>query len=228
MKESWTRDPQQIQEELASLAKSNVPLKVFFRKNTAPVETVLQHVCDYEGEDYVVLKRPAGWQDSKKNYVLYKISGQPTRGFAMIIHSKSENQLAAPIPKEIFQINQRRHTRIDVPDTSKAVLHYKDAQKEHSCLIKNLSLSGVSLSECPTAGIKEGDEVGPVKMELAMSEYESEMCDIVIPAATVARVEKNDGSETLLGLSYSLDGDTQEALHKYLDLRIWESLDFEE
>ena len=228
MKESWTRDPQQIQEELASLVKSSIPLKVFYRKNTAPVDTVLQHVCDYEGEDYVVLKRPAGWQDSKKNYVLYKIGGQPTRGFAVIIHSKSENQLAAPIPKEIFQINQRRHTRIDVPDSSKAILHFDDPQKKHTCLVKDLSLSGVSLEECPTAGIKEGDEVGSVKLELAMSDYESEMYDITIPAATVARLEKNGGSETLLGLSFSLDGDTQEQLHKYLDLRIWESIDFEE
>lgn len=226
MKKSWSSEPQQILEELVSLVNSKVPVMVFYRKNTAPVKTVLHQVDD--GNGHLVLQRPAGWKDSKKNYVLYKKKDQPTRGFALLIQEKSESQLAGSIPQEIFQINQRRHTRVEVPDTAKASLKLEGGQDENICQVKDLSLSGVSLCGCPPSGIQEDDEVGPITLTLPVSDYDSEVVDIVIPKASVVRVGKDDEGETLVGLSYRLDGDTQEQVHQYLDLRIWEAIQFEE
>lgn len=223
MKEPWISDRDEILMELISIANKKVSVSIYSKKDEPPFSSILQGVCGHAGSDYLVLNKPASWEDSPESCVLYKKKGEPSKGFLLKTRKTSDNKLAAAIPEEIFQINLRKQVRVDTPHTSKGSFFLKNKGRLNTCKVKDISMRGACLVGYPVSQIKEGDELGPVTLTLTMTSYTTEFHDIVVPLAKVARIHEDDEGRTVIGIAFQLDSEAQEQMSKYMDLVVWEA-----
>lgn len=223
MKEPWISDRDEILTELISVANSKTSMSIYSRKGEPPFSSTLQGVCGHAGSDYLVLKKPASWEDSPESCVLYKRKGEPSKGFLLKTKKTSDNKLAAAIPEEIFQINLRKQVRVETPHTSKGSFFLKNKGRLNTCRVKDISLRGACLVGYPVSQVKEGDELAPVTLTLTMTRYKTEFHEIVVPVARVARIHEDEAGRIVIGIAFELESDMQEQVNQYMELLDWES-----
>jgi len=223
MKGIWSSDPIQIINELISIVELAIPLSIYSEYGSSAISTNVQSVCGYNGVDYFILQKPANWKQAKGSYIIYKKEGQPARGFILQVDKESEGQIAALIPREIFQVQRRKHLRIDTLPSSQATFLVKNKIQMSTCLIKDISLEGVCLNGIPAYELKVGDELGPLTLMLTMMKNHTEVYDITIPHAVVRWVIDKGDRVVDLGIFFKeVPKAIHEQLSTYFDLRTLE------
>ncbi len=226
MKSVWSSDPIQIINELISLVELAIPVSICSEHGSSAISTYVQSLCGYNWVDYLILQKPANWKQTTGSYmgsyIIYKKEDQTARGFILQVDKESEGQIAALIPEEIFQIQRRKHPRIDTPPDSQATFLVKNKIQMNTCLIKDVSLDGVCLDGTPAYELKVGDELDHLTLMLTMAKYINDVYDITIPHAEVRQViEKGDGVVELR-IFFKVSKAIKEQLSTYIDLRTWE------
>ena len=218
MKEIITQDTEKIIREIITLSEKELPL-TFIQKGQAPRSIIAKGIETRNSLQKVVVftKKEPFTSLMEPSLVFYHPSGQPMRGCEVLPVSEDQHQLEAKIPREIVQIQRRKHPRFMKTGTSSAVFTCKGGSAVHRVAIADICLEGARLTGSFTENIQKGDILAPITLDLrlAQGEYQQE---IIIPEAKVQWVNNLPEEHRTMGIYFTLAEDELGRLDTYLDL----------
>lgn len=215
MNELWTKDSKQILYALNSLAERGVSLAIQHKGRFFVTKPVKLH--DRKGKEYLIMERPAklGFPHDISS-ILYKVKGLPVLGFKVSEVRVSGKFLATSLPREIFLVQRRQHTRYITPKGSIATFFLPFRQRPNVCMLQDISMGGLKLQGRLNSSVSKKDMIGPCT--LTLTGYESLITrQVTLESSYVVRNYARRNGNVELGLRFDLKSDEEELLGRQLD-----------
>jgi len=220
MKQLWTEDAEMIRQEMDLIVQEKIRL-FCIRRSVQNMKKLIAHgITQTEAGPLLILDHPhePTCSQSTCNYYYHR-KGQPLRCFECVKGKRVETYLGMTFPTRIFDIQRRRHPRVDTPDTSSATFSFQNKQRVHYGKVLNVSLAGARLAgDIPTI-VKKGEIITPLVLTLHQQLYVGEETRIHIPEATIKRVLADDERTMELGVHFSLPTDEHQTMADYIEMR---------
>ncbi len=218
MKEIITQDLEKIIREIITLSEKKLPL-TFIQKGHAPRTIYVKGIETRNNLHKIVVftKKEPFTPPLEPSLVFYHPTAQPMRGFEVHPVNESQHQLEAKIPQQIVQIQRRKHPRFMDKGNSSALFACKGGSVVYSVTVKDICLEGARLSGTFSAGVKKGDILAPLTLNLRLvhGEYQEK---IFIPEAKVQWVNNLPEGQRTMGIHFTLADDEFNRLDTYLNV----------
>ena len=218
MKETLTQDVEKIIKEIITLTEKELPLTLI-QKSQAP-QTIYTKGIESRDNRYKVLvfqKKEPFTAPEEPCLVFYHPANQPMRGFQVVTVHQSDDQLEAKIPREIVQIQRRKHPRFVKTGKSSAFFTSKGGSSLFNVDVKDICIEGARLVGTFTDNIKSGDILAPLTLELRLVHGEFQE-KIIIPEAKVQWVNDHTGGKRVMGIHFTLTDKELDRLDSYLNI----------
>lgn len=222
MKETWTKDANQICTELGKLIHEQSQL-MLFQKGQAQKKITALAVQDSKDGPLLLLRKDEEFTaPSNASLALYKPPGEPMRGFPAIPVLETDSRLGIILPTQIFWLQRRKHTRFNTSPRCKVVFTRKGSQYLNNGIITNISVQGAQLLGNFSEHIRQNDTLSPMTLtlRLRLGSYEEK---VTVAEATIRRVNKLQDGKTELGVNFFLRDDEQLSLETFISLLDLES-----
>lgn len=226
MKEKWSSHTEQIIHELISVIANKLNIFLYTDEEPSGLITTATHVCSYDGEDYLFLKSDGGLKTGQRGFLVYKQpGGELSRGFTLEIKKSTKKMVAISLPKEIFQIQRRKHPRIKTPQGSVVNFYIKDEHILNTLKVMDITMSSARLTGGLTNRLSEETKLEKLSFELRRKLYRNDTYSIHLHSAEVQKLRMSRQTlgevEVVVCLEpYPVE---EEQLSLYIESMVWES-----
>lgn len=231
MKEKWLSNTEQIINELISVITNKVNLFLYTEEETGGLITTATHVCSCDGEAYLFLKSDGGLKTGQKGFLVYKQpDGELSRGFTFEVKRSSKNMVATSLPREIFQIQRRKHPRIITLEGSVVNFYIQGEQTLYTMKVMDVSMASARLTGIPKNRLTEENKLERMSFYLRRKLYGNDSYPITIRSAVVKKLKRYRKilREVEVVVCFQPSLVEEEQLNQYIESRIWESTMYEE
>lgn len=222
LQEIIIKNQEQILEQIKLLLTNKTRL-TFYQKGCKP------QIVFAKGIDKKAAKIPLLVFFKQKNFkalqencnIFYRLKGGLMRGFQSVPHKEAKRFLALELPKNIFQIQMRKHPRVKTPGDSRVMFSQIGKQRLHLANLIDIGLRGAKLRGRITANVKKGDLIGPLSFTLCMNNLKIDETTLNVYEASVVRIKEigGDKQETEMAITYKLNEKEQMPLEDYIQMR---------
>ena len=223
MKEIWTNDPLQIQQEFRDLISSGAsiflskdnlaPQGVYARGLTARNNILLLHLDKDQPFD----------APHDQCFFFYRPTEFVTRGFYGKPLEETTSTISLLVPHEILQIQRRRYPRLETPESSTVKITPPAAQNLEKGVVLDVSVGGALLCGPFSSYWAPGIIIEGLDFLLCMKNPRLAPIEVKISRATVIRAIAAEGGEKKLAIQFEPNGKWKDDLENYIDLRIMET-----
>ena len=222
LQEIIIKNQEQILKEIKFLLKNKTRL-TFYQKGCKP-QIVFAKGIDKKAAKIplLVLFKHKDFKALQKSCnIFYRLQGRLMRGFQSVPHKEAKRFLALKLPKNIFQIQMRKHPRVKTPAESRVMFSQIGKQRLHLANLIDIGLRGAKLRGRITANVKKGDLIGPLSFTLCMNNFKIDETTLSVYEASVVRIKEigGDKQETEMAITYKLNEKEQMPLEDYIHMR---------
>lgn len=220
MRERWSDNQTEIQEELEAFLDGETPFSLF-EKDQPPRKVFLRRIEQQEGKHLLIFVKSSAFRISNPQFafLFYQKGYNPMRGFQIQPFREDDRFLLVPLPAEIFQVQRRKFPRFEALRDSNASLLFKNKARVYSSKIIDVSQEGALLRGNFSANVKVGDVISPLSLVLFPNNPSLKEFKVQIPEAKVMRLVDLGNDIRELGIHFLLKGDHLETLQEYIDIR---------
>ena len=223
MHQLWTDDTETIKDEIAKIIQSNVSLFCNRRGVQSRRELTINKLISVNDRDLLVVDHPNEPSCSAEGCLFYyHLPGSPLRYFKCSKIKWAKKYLGLELPTEIFNVNQRKNSRLTTPVKSTATFTLQNRQRLYSAIVDDISITGARFTTDILAELSTGDIITPFTLSLSLEFSSSEEFHINIPQAEIVWT-KFDGKQTYeVGVKFEMPDTEETTMSVYMNMRALE------
>lgn len=223
MKEIWISALNTIIEELQILISEKKSLTLYM-KGGRKEKIFLKKIWEKDDARFLIFQKEIPFKITGPDdfFIAYKHENTPLYGFQCVIHNDHDSIFATHLPKEIFQLQRRRHPRIRTPQRSNASILFKHKSRVFRANVIDICQEGSRLSGEFNTFIKTRDQITPLGLSLFLLHAKTESALIHIPEADVIRVSHNRDQSKDIAVQFKLNGLPLKSLQEFISQRLME------
>lgn len=223
MKETWISASNTIIEELQRIISEQKTLTLYM-KGGRKEKITLKKIWEKDDAKFLIFQKemPFAITSPEDFLIVYKYENTPLYGFQCVIRNDHDSIFAAHLPKEIFQLQRRRHQRIRTPERSTASILFKHKSRVFLANVQDICQEGSRLSGEFKTFIQTRDQITPLGLSLFLRHARTESALIHIPEADVIRVSNNRDQTKDVAVQFKLSGAPLKSLQNFISQRITE------
>jgi hypothetical protein len=220
MKQLWTEDTAEIENELIQIIDKNARLFCFKAGSKVVKKLSVQGTAAKSKTKLLVLYHPHEPTCAKDTCMFYyHLPGRTIKFFEAPRVKRVDKFLGLGFPTKIYKIQRRRHARISTPHDSSATFTIKNKQRINYGKVENLSAKGAYITCDLPSLIPKGAFITHLSMTVYLRLNPKEETILDIPEAKVVRTSAMVGRTKELGVQFELSGKMMDILGSYLDVR---------
>lgn len=218
MKEVWTNNPEQIQQEIETLITEKTILHLY-QPGGPTIKALVRKITENQGGKALLLaKKAALTAPNDSCLALYRLPSSPMHAFKSMPISETADQLDILFPEEIMQIQRRKYPRVTTSSNSSVTFTRMGSQHINRGIVKDVCLAGAKLHGNFSQFIQVNDYLSPVTLTLRLryGNYEE---TVVVPEAMVCRVIDLPDNIKEVGIHFVLREAEAEGLERFIAMR---------